>query len=293
MYIPKNNHPPRDDNPSIKGKEIKSKKWIMLSIVLVAIVIGGMFFVKFSNSGPDKLITNVIAGSDSGENGEKIEKEVIIEGEKITGEVTKEVLSTNVDEDNTESSSSEEEEGTLIDRNVDFKLNLDQIPNIDEEISSESLNVKFEGTNARIRVSKDWIEFENLAEVDLNLEEFSGNIKLSNFGVSLQGKVNKVYLNDISLYSDEEIEITLEEIDYQEVLITEVELNQLDILPGNGEVEIANKLTYKLEEEESTVYYFNGDLSFIKDITNEFIMEGMIHEFAVSGDLLGFELEGN
>ena len=245
-------------------------------IVMATLVLAMVVFVLYLNDDNNGVsLTGAITGYVSGDEG--------------TTETTTTQLSTQ--ETNEDSSATpyltKEESG----REVNIDLSFEEIPTVEQsKVKIKGMELRFDDLSTKINVNDDRLELNNLEEVNLRISDFSGDFSLDERGISLDGTTKILDVNGISLSSKKEISISFKDLDYSFLSIDEIELNNLELPTGNGELKVSEKLTYELEQEEVKLNYFNGRLS-INELNGTGVnMLGIARGIDVSGALLDLNL---
>lgn len=172
---------------------------------------------------------------------------------------------------------------------VNVELSSDKAPTMKEVARIQEMELRFADLTAAITVNGDKLELNNLKEVNLLIQNFVGEVIFSKSGLSLTGKTKRIGINDLAFSSEDEIEISFSELKYQSLDIKDIELKQFNVLEGNGELKVAEKLSYDLEDDNVKIYYFKG--GFVVDETGNSTLSliGTAYGVDVSGDLLNFE----
>jgi len=173
---------------------------------------------------------------------------------------------------------------------VEITLSFDRVPNIRKEAKIELLELKFDDLTTKINVNNDKLELNDLKEVNLKIEGFEGWLDFDELGISIEGKAKRIEVNDIALSSKGEIRLSFEDLDYQYLEIGEIELKSVELAKGDGELEITEKLSYSLEQEEVRIAYFDGQLIIDRsfDTNTEFI--GFARGIGINGEILSLSL---
>lgn len=247
-------------------------------VIMVTFVIIGIFFLLLANDSENFSLTSAMVGiiNDSTDSEAELE-----EGkETATGESSKEELGKNprqaVGKDFKE---------------VSFLLFYDQIPTVKQETAVSEIVLGFDDLSTNIDVNGDRLELSNLQQVVLQIKDFDGELSFDRQSFSLDGKAKGLAINNIALSSKGEIEISFDNLEYSFLSLDDVELTMLELPRGNGEITLAEKLTYGLEQELVEMYYFNGLI--IVDFEAESLvqMEGIARGVGVSGAILGFNMQ--
>ncbi len=176
-------------------------------------------------------------------------------------------------------------------KEVEVKVSFDQIPNIKKEAKIEEMELKFDDLTTKISVNNDKLELNNLKEVSLKINGFEGKMDLDGAGVSLGGTVRRLEVNGIAISSKSEIKLAFNDLDYRSLTISQIELPEIELPMGDGTLGVADKLSYALEQDELTLYYFDGELSVLRSTQTDLNLEGVAKGMSVSGSLLDFNLK--
>ncbi len=243
-------------------------------IVIITLVIGAIFLFLFLNNNSDGIsLTSAFVGSSedsaTAENGAK----------------SNSLFSLGANDDVTEVQKVDKSK-----ENIQMEFSFDQIPEVNKEAKLEEIQINFDDLNSQINVNNDHLELNNLKSVNLKIEDFEGNIEFNNRGVSIDGIAKTIAVNDIALISRGEIKISFEGLDYGTLGIKGLELKQLDLPNGNGELKIGDKLQYSLNNEELSLYKFNGELNLVREGDTSLEMSGTTSSIGITGDELTLNL---
>jgi hypothetical protein len=244
-------------------------------IVIITLVIGAIFLFLFLNNNTEgvSLTSAFVGGSeDIATNGEGTESHSLFSTDKKTEEVIEVKKVDKSKED------------------IELELTFDQIPEVNKESKLEEIQLTFDDLSTKINVNNDRLELNNLKSVNLKIESFEGNIQFNDLGVSVEGTAKTIAVNDIALTSRGEIKIAFEDLDYGSLSVKGLELKQLDLPRGNGELQIGDKLQYSLDSEELSLYKFNGELTLVREGETSLEMSGMSSSIGVTGEELTLNL---
>ena len=244
-------------------------------IVIITLVIGAIFLFLFLNNKTEgvSLTSAFVGGSD--------DPAAIGEASKSNS-----IFSTGTkDEDVIEVQKVDKSK-----ENIQLEFSFDLIPEVNQDAKLEEIQLTFDDLNTKINVNNDHLELNNLKSVNLRIESFEGNIEFNNRGVSVNGIAKTIAVNDIALKSKGEIKISFEDLDYGTLSFKGLELKQLDIPRGNGELKIGNKLQYTLEDEELSLYKFLGELNLVRVGDTSLDMSGTTSSIGITGDQLTLNL---
>ncbi|HLC88699.1 MAG TPA: hypothetical protein VJG49_01560 [Candidatus Nanoarchaeia archaeon] len=170
-------------------------------------------------------------------------------------------------------------------------LTFDQIPAINTETKVEALAITFSNPSTAIRINNDRLELGNLKEVDLTVKSFFGDLALDGDSLSLDGTAKQIQVNNVVLSSDDELEISFQNLNYRTLDIEKVGLPKLKLAVGAGELHLAEKLIYILREENVDLDYFQGSLFLGKDADTVLRLEGTTTGLSISGEAFDLNLK--
>jgi hypothetical protein len=251
------------------------KNYYRFYIVMITVVIMGIFFLLFMNSNNDFGLTSLSVSDLSGGKGSSdISEEKSIVIDEDDNEVEK-AFSKNVQKSSNE---------------VDVALSFDRIPDVKKEAKVKDMVLTFDDLTTKIKVNDDRLELSNLKEVSLKIKGFEGELDFDNYGISLEGISKSIAVNEVVLSSKGEMKIAFNDLDYRSLVIDDIEIIDLELDKGNGEIKVAEKLTYSLEQDQLKMYYFNGKVDIQRDSETSTRLEGVARGIIVSGALLNFNL---
>lgn len=239
-------------------------------IVMTTVVVAGIIFLLYWNESNDFSLTSAIVGVAKNDTRENEEKTV------------------------TDTESLENAFGKSARRNtreVDISLLFDQIPTVRQDAKVQDLEVRFDNLNTRITVNNDRLELNNLQEVTLRMKGFNGHLDMDKVGFSVAGTAKSIEVNDIALSSKGEIKIAFDDLQYDYLALEDLTLNSLELPHGNGQLTVADKLTYGLEQDEVKIYLFNGKVVVDRSAADVLSLEGIAKGISVSGALLDLNLQ--
>ncbi|MFH1275645.1 MAG: hypothetical protein ABIH82_00875 [Candidatus Woesearchaeota archaeon] len=237
-------------------------------IVLVTLVIGGIFLLLVMNDDGNKfdLTGSSVGLFDNGSSGKAVVKDLL------------------VDSDNTE------EIQKLRSREVNVLFSFDSVPEIKKETKIQNLDVKFTNPGTPIMINEDYLELGDLEEISLKLEGFSGKLGFDEVEFSLEGKAKSIQVNGMTFSSKNELSILLDEASYSYLMVDEIELKDIHLPEGSGQLDVADKLSYSLEQEGLNFYSFVGKIVVDQTAENLFGMEGVAKGIDVSGAFLNLDV---
>jgi len=135
------------------------------------------------------------------------------------------------------------------------------------------------------------LELNNLQQVTLRMKGFNGQLDLDKVSFSVAGTAKSIEVNDIALSSKGEIKIAFDDLQYDYLEFEDLMLDSLELPHGNGQLTVADKLTYELEQDEVKIYLFNGKVVVDRSAAEVLALEGIAKGISVSGALLDLNLQ--
>ena len=247
-------------------------------IFMVTLVLGGLFFLLYSNENHDtnnSLISAIVGYSENATQGlglqeEEPEPDIEQELNQLVGEGNK----------------------VKNYRSIPISLSFDRIPALEKNATVEGVSLEFDDLSTTITVNGDKLELKNLKEVTLSIKDFVGKVEVDASAISLSGTVKSIEANDIAFSSEKALPISFQGLNYKHLQLLNIELKDLDLPQGSGELRVGEKLRYTLEEEELKMLYFKGAVIIDKKYSNSstLLMEGEVKGLYDNGDLLTFVL---
>jgi hypothetical protein len=176
-------------------------------------------------------------------------------------------------------------------REIDTMLTFDQVPEVNKDAKIASLELHFINDETRIKVNNDLLELNEIEEVTLRIKDFVGFVNFNEIDFSLDGVAKRIEVNGVAFSSKVDLSINLESVEYSFVMLDGIELNDIEIPRGSGHLELAEKLSYTLEQEQIIFNTFNGLISIDKEDSPSVNMEGVARGVSVSGALLDVQVE--
>lgn len=177
-------------------------------------------------------------------------------------------------------------------RTVPVSLTFSRIPTLEKNATIAGVNLEFDDLSTTIMVNGDKLELNNLKEVGLSIENFVGKVNLEASEFSLTGTARRIKVNDIAFSSEKDLPISFQGLNYKYLQLNDIELKDLELPQGSGELKVGEKLWYKLEDEELKMLYFKGALSVDKRSENSsmLLLEGDVKGLYDNGDEITFVL---
>lgn len=252
------------------------KSHLRFYIFMVTLVVGGLFFLLFTNddNAPGNSLISAITGYASA----NTSKESMEEAAENFDEEFNQLLG----------------EGSKIKnyRSIPLLLTFNRIPVVEKEAKISAVELEFDDLSTTIMVNGDRLELNNLKEVELSIEDFAGLVNFGSSELSLSGTARRIEVNDIAFSSEKEVPIIFQGLNYERLHISDIELKDLELGEGDGKLTVGEKLSYVLDNEEVKMIYFNGALTIDKGARNatSLVMEGDVKGLYTDGQLLTFTL---
>ncbi|MEK6940071.1 MAG: hypothetical protein AABX31_05060 [Nanoarchaeota archaeon] len=243
-------------------------------IFMVTLVLGGLFFLLYSNENHDNssLISAIVGYS------ENATQELIGEEDSQPEIDIQQELNQWAGEENKVNNY----------RSIPLSLSFDQIPLVEKNTTVERVTLEFDDLSTIITVNGDKMELKNLKEVTLSIQDFVGKLNLETSELSLSGTAKRIEVNNIAFSSEKSLPISFQGLNYKHLQLLNIELKDLELPRGSGELKVGEKLRYTLENEELKMLYFTGALIVDKKYSNSsmLLMEGDVKGLYDNGDLL-------
>lgn len=259
-----------------QGSPQGNRSHLRFYIFMVTLVLGGLFFLLYSNEDHDSTTGFISAIVGYTENstpkltGQETEPDILQELSLLVGESSK----------------------AQSYRSVPLSLSFSQIPTVEKNATVERVNLEFDDLSTTITVNGDKLELKNLKEVTLLIQDFVGQAHLETSELSLSGTAKRIEVNNIAFSSEKALPISFQGLNYKHLQLLNIELKNLELPRGDGELRVGEKLRYTLEDEELKMLYFKGALIVDKKYSNTslLLMEGDVKGLYGNGDLLTFVL---
>ena len=232
-------------------------------IVMVTLVVAGIFFLLYMNDSNDISLTSAIIGVGGNSSTAGDTNAVADTSAAATGKNAKE---------------------------VEVVLSFNQIPSVRKEAKVQDLELHFNDLTTKINVNNDRLELNNLQQVTMRIKGFAGNLNFDRGGLSLSGTTRSIEVNDITLASGGEIKISFDNLNYKYLGLDEIDLKGLELPPGDGELKVAEKIQYTLQQDGIKMYSFNGKLIIDREAETLLNLEGVARGISISGALLTADL---
>ncbi len=240
-------------------------------IVMTTLVVAGIIFLLYLNNDDDFSLTSAMVGLVDKNNSKEVKPEATTDTESLEQVFGKSAKRNQ--------------------REVDLAVLFDQIPSVKDDAKVRDIEVRFDDLTTRISVNNDKLELNNIQQVTLRIKDFSGSLDFDKVGFSLSGSAKAIEVNDIALSSKGEIKIAFDDLQYDYLGLDELELEEVSLPHGNGQLTVAEKLTYELEQDQLKIYFFDGKLVIDRAAAEVLNMEGVARGISVSGALLDLNLQ--
>lgn len=167
---------------------------------------------------------------------------------------------------------------------IEAYLNFDIVPEVEEKTELGSLRVIFDDLNTKIKINEEELELKGLEMVEMEVNDFDGDLSFDDMSVSLKGEGKVVVVNGIEISGKEKMDISFSNLVYESLELEGVELSLLDFEEGSGELLMEGKLDYKLDNEAIELTGFEGNM--MVGVNNESLvtMEGKVNGVSVEGE---------
>lgn len=182
-------------------------------------------------------------------------------------------------------------ETALSSKEVGVALTFNKIPVVRKQARIKDLELRFDDLTTTINVNNDKLELSNLQQVALKIKDFDGKVDLNSLGFSLDGTAKRLELNGMALASQAKIKIAFNNLDYRYLQVDDIQLKDLELQSGDGTLQVAQKLTYVLEQEDVKFYYFDGKMVVDKENVTGVNLEGVARGVGISGALLNLNVK--
>ena len=184
----------------------------------------------------------------------------------------------------------EVEPETLLGKEVNVMVSFDQVPQVTKDATIKMLEVHFVNDNPKIQVNDDQLELHNLQDVTLKVTDFAGEVQFDSDGLSVEGEAKKLEVNGLTLAAKTDLALSFKNIPYTYLFVDEIELENVILPAGNGQIAVADKLSYNLEHEELGLFQYTGKIV-IDDAAEALAsLEGVARGVKVSGALLNLDV---
>lgn len=238
---------------------------IRLYLVLTTIVIVAILFLVMTRNGGKALdLTGALINPD-GKNGTELSAE-------SSGSATEKISATR--------------EIKSID------LHFDKVPKISESTRFDALGLTFSdlSSSGSFKINNNKLELNNVeGEVQLDISNFAGKVVFDDQIFSLSGKAKRIEINHLAFSSDNGIDVSFENIPYQQFSLQQIELGKISLPAGSGSFNSGEKLNYDINNEDVTLYYFSGDLSYGGQNLTELSLNGDVSKVEIDSGTLSWE----
>ena len=256
------------------GPQHSSHQHLRFYVVMTTLIIGGIFlFLLMNNNETGFSLTSALI-SDTSREADTEETDISEESIIPENELEETVSKTAKDGSH----------------KIDLSLDFNQIPSVKKEAKFEEIELRFDNLDTKINVNNDKLELNDLQEVNLKVKNFVGKLNFNGNGVSLDGTAKRIEVNDIALSSYGEIKISFDDLNYEFLNIKDIELKELELSRGDGHLEVGDKLSYSLSNEEVSVYSYKGGFTIDRNADTSLEVDGSAKGVSVNGDLMSLGL---
>ena len=249
------------------------KHKIRFYLLVLTLLVGGSFVFLMQNGGLQQFW---LTGSSI--------KLVNITGQNITN--------TNLLMEAVQGSGAQYQKETPPSREVEVAVGFTSIPVTAKEVHAQDLEIHFSNLQGRAsaKVNTDRLELPLEEEVVLKVHDFTGFVTLDATDFSLEGKAQRIEANGLALSSRQNLDLSVTNVEYKQFLAEGISVEGLRFPRGDGKLNVAEKLDYRLEQEELNFYFFEGKLSVDADKDMSVALEGIARGIDVSGALLNLDV---
>ncbi|MBR9683847.1 hypothetical protein GOV03_04885, partial [Candidatus Woesearchaeota archaeon] len=141
---------------------------------------------------------------------------------------------------------------------IEIQLNFDTVPEVQEETRLDLIRVVFDDLNTNIKINEEELELKGLEKVEMEVRDFNGELIFDEISVSLIGESTSVMINGIEISTKGTMDISLGDLFYESLDIEGVQLNSVDFSEGSGNLAMAERLNYDLDQEQILLTGFYG-----------------------------------
>ncbi len=141
---------------------------------------------------------------------------------------------------------------------INFELQFSNVPEIDATVSLSQIILVAKNLGSSVRINGDLLEANS--QVTIDLSDFVGRFKVNAHTTTLEGTISQIHLNGVSLLSDSEISIEIDALSYDFISTDDISFSYMYFSNGDGQLEVADRLSYKLDGDSIDVYDFYGQM---------------------------------
>ncbi len=257
-------------------------------IVLITLVVGGIFIVYLLNTSENVDLTAAVIGLD--QEPEKAtgteESAIVVSQEGTSNPILGDFLNKKSSDINKDTPTIREE-GVVTTKQMDFELLFDQIPEISNINQVDVLELEFADISTNINVNNDKLGLNDLQEVTLRIEKFSGKTHFSDNGLSIDGTAKRIEVNGVSLASIDDLNISFDSLDYDVLKVNEVDLDFLELAPGKGSLNLVDRFDYSATNDAITIYKASGEMIVDRE-EQQFYLNGVVGAVSVQSDAINY-----
>ena len=168
---------------------------------------------------------------------------------------------------------------------IDVILSFDRVPPVDQDMKAAVLEFHFADLAKRITVNKDVLEVNNAGSIVLRLEDYAGRLGFDAADASLDGTARRIEVNGVAFSSKDGLSISFPAMGYESLSLQNAELESLEFPAGNGQLSVAEKLSYQLSNDKVSLYSFIGEMG-IRTVNESVVhLEGTVKGVRAGGEL--------
>ncbi|MBI2668749.1 hypothetical protein HYX14_02820 [Candidatus Woesearchaeota archaeon] len=240
-------------------------------VVLITIVIGVIFIVLMLDNNKNQSLSGALAGTVGDERQEK--DTVAGDSSAVSG-----------------SASAATKIKAKSGRDLAFTLAFSDVPTVKSKAKIQSVAVTFNQVPDQITINDDKLELSNLQQVTLEMLGYEGALEFSGHGLSVDGTAGKIKVNDVALVSKGKIDIAFSGLPYTWLKVEDLQMSNLPLGEGDGNVQVGERLNYELKNDDVTVNDFEGALTVDRNAQRVLALAGTTSGIEVSGDVLGLNI---
>ncbi len=168
---------------------------------------------------------------------------------------------------------------------------LKNIPKLNRDVQMKELTLDFATLSSVMKVNNANLEFSNLQNPTVLIKDFSGTLILDTSGISLNGIINRIEVNGVSVYSSNNLKLTTGMLDFKKAVLSDIFLDEFSISSTDGTLNVADKLQYTLQQDKLRLFNFKGVVSVDKTNEKPASFDGIAQGVEVNGDLLKVQVQ--
>lgn len=151
-------------------------------------------------------------------------------------------------------------DGMSVERGLDVKGNLAGEKNLKfSDLKAEKVKVYYQAPNSDVFISKQ--KFSSEGEIELNLEDYSGEVDINSTSLDLDGKAATAKLKDAILEaSKNNFPVKTDSLQFEKISFVGIERN-LAFDEAKGELDVNGKVNVEVDGEKLEIDAFKGDMT--------------------------------